>query len=119
MFVVKKDGEKGLFDEVKQTATDLKRKASPSKGEEPSFEAAFSRLEEILERLNVDTVPLEEALKLYEEANRLLSQCGDRLDRAEARIEVLSKSRSGEVLLDSSGVPETEDLEGATSDSAL
>jgi exodeoxyribonuclease VII small subunit len=74
------------------------------------FEQAFARLEQILERLNTDAVPLDEALRLYEEANRLLMLCGNRLNEAEARIEVLSKTRSGELVMGADGRPLTQDL---------
>ncbi len=70
-----------------------------------SFEQSFVRLEEILEKLNTDSIALEESLKLYEEANKLLELCNKRLNEAEAKIEVIVKSRSGEVELDSAGSP--------------
>ena len=47
----------------------------PNKPAENSFEAAFQRLEAILEMLNSGHVSLEEALKLYEEADKLIIQC--------------------------------------------
>jgi len=73
-----------------------------------SFEQSFVRLEEILEKLNTDSIALEESLKLYEEANKLLELCNKRLNEAEAKIEVIVKSRSGEVELDSAGRPCTQ-----------
>lgn len=64
-----------------------------------SFEAAFSRLEEILERLNGGTISLDDSLKLYEEADQLLAICNKRLNDAERKIETLVKNRNGEVML--------------------
>jgi len=73
-----------------------------------SFESAFLRLEELLEKLNSPETPLEEALKYYEEADKLITLCGKRLNDAEKRIEKLIKNRNGEVLVDESGSPKTE-----------
>jgi exodeoxyribonuclease VII small subunit len=96
--------ESGLFEGfAAETAQKTAQPAVP-------FEQAFARLEQILERLNADTVPLDEALRLYEEANRLLGLCSQRLNEAEARIEVLSKTRSGELVMGADGRPMTQDL---------
>lgn len=75
-----------------------------------SFEKAFERLEHILEQLNSGKVGLEDALKLYEEADRLILQCQKKLNDAEKKIELLIKNRSGEVALGPDGKPLTEDL---------
>jgi exodeoxyribonuclease VII small subunit len=73
-----------------------------------SFEAAYARLEEILEKMNSGKVALEEALKLYEEADRLIAWSSKRLTEAEAKIEVLVKNRDAEVQLDAQGRPQTQ-----------
>lgn len=73
-----------------------------------NFESSFARLEEILERMNAGNVSLDESLKLYEEADRLISGCSKRLNSAEARIEMLIKKRDGELELDTEGKPQTE-----------
>lgn len=77
---------------------------------ELNFEQAFSRLEEILEQMNAGKATLDESLKLYEEADRLISQCSNRLTFAERRIEVLIKNRSGEVQLSANGTPSTQEF---------
>ncbi len=64
---------------------------------EPTFEKAFSRLEEILNKMSSGQVPLDDAIKLYEEADKLIKQCSKRLTSAEQKIEKLVKSRSGEL----------------------
>jgi exodeoxyribonuclease VII small subunit len=64
-----------------------------------SFEAAFARLEEILERLNTGTITLDESLKLYEEADQLIAICNKRLNEAERKIETLVKNRNGELVI--------------------
>ena len=73
-----------------------------------SFEAAYARLEEILEIMNEGKVSLEESLKLYEEADRLITRCNKRLNEAERKIEVLVKNREGELVLDEKGQPITQ-----------
>jgi len=64
-----------------------------------SFENAFERLEIILEQMNTGTVSLDDSLKLYEEADKLITICSKRLNEAERRIEVLSKNRNGDLSL--------------------
>lgn len=66
---------------------------------ELSFEAAFARLEEILEKMNSGSIGLDESLKLYEEADKLITMCQKRLVDAERKIETLVKNRNGEVML--------------------
>ena len=61
------------------------------------FEKAFARLEEILEKMNSGEVPLDDAIKIYEEADKLIKQCNKRLTSAEQKIEKLVKSRDGEL----------------------
>lgn len=68
-------------------------------GKELSFEAAFARLEEILEKMNSGSIGLDESLKLYEEADKLITMCQKRLVDAERKIETLVKNRNGEVAL--------------------
>ncbi len=73
-----------------------------------SFESAYSRLEEILEKMNAGKVSLEDSLKLYEEADRLINWCSKQLTDAEKKIEVLVKNREGEVMLGEQGRPLTQ-----------
>lgn len=79
--------------------------------EEIPFEQAFERLEAILEKLNQEKVSLDDSLKLYEEADGLIKQCGTRLNAAEKRIETLIRERNGELSLNASGQPETQPLD--------
>jgi exodeoxyribonuclease VII small subunit len=59
------------------------------------FETAYARLETILGRMNSGQVPLEDSLKLYEEADTLIRRCSQKLTEAEKRIEILVKNREG------------------------
>ena len=74
--------------------------SNPSSDSSISFETAFARLEEILEKMNSETVSLDESLKLYEEADELISQCNKKLIFAEQKIEQLIKKRNGEVAVE-------------------
>jgi exodeoxyribonuclease VII small subunit len=76
-----------------------------------SFEEAYARLEQILEKMNSGKVSLDDSLKLYEEADVLIASCQKRLQDAERKIEMLIKNRSGELVLDESGSPATQEFE--------
>lgn len=78
-----------------------------------SFESAYSRLEEILNQLNSGKASLENALKLYEEADQLITWCNKELSLAEQKIETLIKNRQN-VALDSQGQPLREPLVRST-----
>ena len=71
-----------------------------------SFEAAFERLEHILEKMNAGKTPLEESLTLFEEAESLIRRCNAHLSVSEQKIEMLVKQR-GSLLLDDAGKPNT------------
>ncbi len=71
------------------------------------FEQAFERLEQILEKMNSGKAPLEESLKLFEEAEGLIRGCNARLTTSEQRIEALIKQR-GQVVLDAAQKPKVE-----------
>ncbi|HRD56329.1 MAG TPA: exodeoxyribonuclease VII small subunit [Parachlamydiaceae bacterium] len=75
-----------------------------------SFEQAFKRLEEILEKMNSSSIALDESLKLYEEADKLIHTCTKRLSTAEKKIEMLIKKRNGELELDENQNPATKEF---------
>ncbi len=56
----------------------------------PSFETAFASLQQIVSQLENTELPLEEALKLYEEGKRLSDICSQLLESAQLRVETLS-----------------------------
>jgi exodeoxyribonuclease VII small subunit len=72
-----------------------------------SFEKAFERLEQILEKMNSGKTPLEESLKIFEEAEKLIGNCSQKLTQAEQKIEQLLKNK-GELALDTNQNPQTE-----------
>ena len=60
-----------------------------------SFEAALRRLEEIVRKLEAGDTPLDQAIDLYAEGDRLKQQCEKRLADAQARIEKIQLGRDG------------------------
>jgi exodeoxyribonuclease VII small subunit len=76
-----------------------------------SYEEAFTRLEQILEKLNSGSVSLDESLKLYEEADKLITACSKRLNEAERKIETLIKNRNGDIALGRDQKPATQDFD--------
>lgn len=59
--------------------------------QQPTFETALRRLEQIVEGLERGDVPLEESLRMYEEGIALSRQCSERLQDAELRVTMLNK----------------------------
>ena len=66
----------------------------PSK--ELRFEEALAGLERIVRDLEGGDLPLDDALRLFEEGVRLSRFCGAKLDEAEKKIEILMKGTDGE-----------------------
>jgi len=62
-----------------------------------SFEDSLARLETIVADLEGGDLPLEEALKLFEEGIGVVKRCTRKLDEAEKRVEVLLKTADGEM----------------------
>ena len=60
-----------------------------------SFEQSLRRLETIVEQLEEGNVPLEEAVKMYEEGLALSKECVERLTQAELKLKKLSKDMQG------------------------
>jgi exodeoxyribonuclease VII small subunit len=80
-----------------------------------NFEKAFSRLEEILEKMNSGAIALDESIALYEEANSLIQFCNKKLIQAETKVEMLVKTREGDLELGQNGAPLTEPFSYSTS----
>ena len=53
---------------------------------EPSFESSLTALEERVRRIDAGDLPLEDALRLFEEGVALARECHERLDSVEQRI---------------------------------
>lgn len=54
-----------------------------------SYEAAYAELEQIVNRLEVETLSLEESLSLYERGQALSTRCASLLESAELRVQQL------------------------------
>ena len=65
---------------------------------EKKFETALTRLEQIVEELEKGELPLEQSLKLFEEGIKLARLCGDRLNEAERKVEILLKDKAGSLV---------------------
>ncbi len=72
---------------------------------EPTFEAAFERLEAILQQMQTQQPTLDESIVLYEEADKLINQCQEKLQGAEQKIEALIKNRQGQLALNDQQKP--------------
>jgi exodeoxyribonuclease VII small subunit len=64
---------------------------------ENTFENSFTRLEQILEKLESENVSLEETIELYEEGLKLTKFCYDKLSKAELRIKEITNSANGDL----------------------
>lgn len=63
-----------------------------------SFEENIEKLEEILARLEDEKLPLDTAVKLYEEGMKLISACNRSLEDAERRIKILTRGEDGGIV---------------------
>ena len=72
----------------------------PAKSTQPdpeiSFETAVERLEQIVEAMESDKLPLADLLVRYEEGTRLVKLCQQQLSAAEKRIEIITRNAKGE-----------------------
>lgn len=57
----------------------------------PKFEECLQRLEKIVDDLEKGNVPLEQAIKLFEEGVKLSNSCRQELEAAEGKVEILLK----------------------------
>ncbi len=59
----------------------------------------MEQLEEIVAKMESDTLPLEELLTRYEEGLKLVKLCEEKLDAAEKRIEIITRDARGKTKL--------------------
>ncbi|MCJ7772076.1 MAG: exodeoxyribonuclease VII small subunit [Desulfobacterales bacterium] len=64
---------------------------------EKSFEQSLKQLEQIVLDLEVGDLPLEKAIKKFEEGIKLSKYCSDKLDETEKRITLLLKEQNGKI----------------------
>ena len=63
------------------------------------FEEALKKLEDIVEAMESEELPLETLLAKYEEGTRLAQICQTKLAEAELKIQQLEKNAAGELKL--------------------
>lgn len=74
---------------------------------ELTFEAALSRLEEIVHALDGGEAPLDESLSLFEEGVKLVKLCSGKLDAAEQKVKILTKGEDGKPALADFDLPQS------------
>lgn len=65
-----------------------------AKKERQSFEQALSKLEEIVEELEDESITLERSLSLYEEGIKLSKICTETLESARQKIEYVNEQHN-------------------------
>ena len=60
-----------------------------------SFEEALTELELVVERLESEVLPLDEAVELYNRGQALAALCQRRLDEVELKVEQLAEANTG------------------------
>lgn len=83
------------------TEIEVPLNSTPNKTAEPQpkgeFEKSLARLEEVVNRLESTDLPLDEAMKLFEEGVKLSRDCQKQLEEAEGKVEILLKKADGKI----------------------
>jgi exodeoxyribonuclease VII small subunit len=66
-------------------------KSSDGRKAPPAFEKRLERLEELAEKLREGSIPLDEAVALFEEGMKLSKSLEKDLSRVERRVEILTR----------------------------
>ena len=90
-------------------ATQLRTGFHMSTKQAIDLEKALSDLEELVEELESGDLPLEKAMKKFEDGIKLTRNCQAALKDAEQKVEVLLKSAGGEETLEDFDVGQNED----------
>lgn len=64
---------------------------------EKSFEHSLKQLEQIVQDLEEGDLPLEKAIKKFEDGIKLSKYCSEKLDETERRITLLLKEQNGKI----------------------
>lgn len=62
-----------------------------------SFEKSLKQLEQIVQELESGDLPLEKAMKKFEEGFKLSKYCSEKLDETERKITVLLHNNKGDI----------------------
>ncbi len=68
----------------------MARSSSPKPVEELTYEEAFAELETIVNVLEGEQNPLDDAMSLFERGQALVKHCSELLDKAELKVRKLS-----------------------------
>lgn len=60
----------------------------------------MKRLDEIVEQLEEDKLPLDKMIALYEEGVSLARACGEKLEAAEQKVRLIAKKAGGGIALE-------------------
>jgi exodeoxyribonuclease VII small subunit len=74
--------------------------AMKEKRDEKPFDAGMAELEAVVARLERGELPLEDALAAFEAGVALVRQLTERLNAAEARVDVLTRDAEGRLTLE-------------------
>lgn len=62
-----------------------------------SFEKSLKQLEEIVQEIESGNLPLEKAMKKFEEGIKLSKYCSEKLDETEKKISILLHDNNGDI----------------------
>ena len=65
---------------------------------EIKFEKAMSRLENIVDELERGDLDIDKSLEIFEEGIKMSRLCSKKLNEAEAKIEKLTKGKTGDLI---------------------
>lgn len=90
----------------------------------PTFESTIKRLEQIVQDLESGDLPLEKAIKKFEEGVQLSKLCSEKLDETEKRVQVLLQDKAGNLHEEPFSTEEDDesdasDLSGTSNDEVL
>ncbi len=83
-----------------ETVTKLNRDAAPGDVQPVSLEEGLSELEDIVQRLSDEDLPLEEAFHLYESGVKKVRECQKSMEDVEKRMLLLREDGSLEEMSD-------------------
>ena len=68
-----------------------RQKNAANPAPQPGFEDRFTRLQEIVQLLEADSLPLDESMALFREGMELSQTCREQLDQAQHEITILTR----------------------------
>lgn len=63
-----------------------------------NFEKSLDKLNTLVEKMEQGNLPLEDALKHFEEGVSLIQQCQDALNKAEQKVKILTEKQGKNLL---------------------